>query len=226
MSGIVRIAGAAVAVLLAVPSYSADAVDPLRAKLVAAENLVTAHSPGAALVLLDEVIAAEDKAHDSESNVFSSRSLAETLMYLTLGAETKTKTVAYDDTWSLALFMKGFVLIDMGRPDSAEPYYRRAIALAPSNSHYLSEFAEWQKNHKNLAAAYSMYQSADAASALSPDEVKGPEQRRAWRGMAFILSEQGKFDDAEALYRKCLAADPADKGAQAELAWIATQRPK
>ena len=61
-------------------------------------------------------------------------------------------------------------------------------------------------------------------SEFAPAETKGVEQRRAWRGMAYARSGQGKFAEAEALYRTCLASDPTDKVALAALDWIAKPR--
>ncbi len=49
---------------------------------------------------------------------------------------------------------------------------------------------------------------------------------RAWRGKGFVLTEQGKLDESEALYRKCLALDADDGGAKRELEYIQSLRNK
>ena len=42
--------------------------------------------------------------------------------------------------------------------------------------------------------------------------------------MAFVRSEQGRFDDAEKLIRECLRLNPDDAKAKSELDYIAKQR--
>ena len=98
------------------------------------------------------------------------------------------------------------------------------MQLSPMNAQYLAEVGEWYKGHRDWANAYTFFERASTASEFSPDSEKGFEKRRGLRGMGFALSEQGKFDEAEALYRQCLKIDPNDAGAKGELQYIAQQR--
>jgi Flp pilus assembly protein TadD len=50
------------------------------------------------------------------------------------------------------------------------------------------------------------------------------ERGRAWRGLGYNLVEEGKLDEAEAMYRKCLELDPDDAKSQGELRSIGEQR--
>jgi len=127
--------------------------------------------------------------------------------------------------WCAAVFFKGFALIDLGRPAEAYPYFKRAVELAPNHAQYIAELAEFSKTKHDWPTALSLFQQAvDAAQTFSPPDAKQFELGRAMRGVAFVLSEQGKLDEAEAEYRKCLELDPSDAKATSELAWIAQER--
>lgn len=201
--------------------------DPLAAKLVEASELIRVQRPLDAIAILDGVIAAEQAAHASDTvKIYSSRSLSETLLYSVLGAKEKKAVIVLDGTWADALFMKGFALIDAGRRAEGGEYLKQALAMAPLNAQYLNESAEFQKHDKDFTGALATFRSAADAAEFAPDNRKDAERRRAWRGMAYVYVEQGKLDEAEALYRKCLAADPSDKSAAAELSYVAQQRLK
>jgi Flp pilus assembly protein TadD len=53
---------------------------------------------------------------------------------------------------------------------------------------------------------------------------KNGELGRALRGKGFVLVELGKLDEAEAMYRRCLAIDPADTKAANELRYVQSRR--
>lgn len=178
-----------------------------------------------ALPFLDRVIAAEEAAHGHDTRlVFSARSITEGLAYTALGATAKKDAIVLGPDWAMAVFLKGFALVDVGRGDEAKPMFDRALSLSPMNSQFFAERGEWYKTRKDWNHAESDFaQAADFAS-FSPDALQSTDKRRGLRGQAFVLSEQGKFDKAEALYRQCLRIDPADANAQHELEWIADQR--
>jgi Flp pilus assembly protein TadD len=58
------------------------------------------------------------------------------------------------------------------------------------------------------------------AEIASDDATKTINLTRAWRGQGYCLVEQGKLNEAEAMYRKCLALDPKDNKARGELEYI------
>ena len=70
---------------------------------------------------------------------------------------------------------------------------------------------------------YATCRTALDAAKLDPDHADR-ETGNAWRCMGYALIEQGRYDEAEALYRACLKLDPGDAKAKNELAYIAGQR--
>jgi tetratricopeptide (TPR) repeat protein len=210
------------------PPKAADAAsDPETANVLRARDLVEAHRPEEAIPILDQVIANEAKAHaDEKRTIYCARSLPEVLMYMGMAANAKTSAVALGPTWATAFFLKGFALVDAGRADDAKPLYDKAVSLSPMNAQFLSELGEWYRTHGDAAAAYAQFQKASEAATFSPDATRSFEKRRALRGTAFILTDEGKLDEAEALYQQCLKLDPTDAHAKSELEYIREQRAK
>ena len=234
----------AVLPLIAISAFAADQAVALRAlgneaTIVAPEDEVAALVDQAvtlirekrlaeALPILDAAIAREEKTYANEKRqIFCARSMTESMFYLATAAKLDKDTVVLGPTWATAIFLKGFVLIDMGRQEEAKQYLERAVALSPMNAQYLAELAEWHKSHKDWAKTYELFERASTAAELAtPDDAKSFEKRRALRGMGFALIEQGKLDEAEKLYRQCLKLDPNDAGAKGELAYIGELRAK
>lgn len=185
------------------------------------------HQLDEALALIDPVIAAHDAQAQSEKRViFSARSMPETLDYL-LGATGRHEdSVVMPSSWGQALFLKAFVLIDLKRGDEAKLWLDRAVAISPENAHFLGELGEWYKARGRLDEATAVFRRAESAADFSPDELKSFETARAMRGVAWVAVEQGKLDEAEAIYRQCLAMNKSDQMAQNELAYIAQQKLK
>src|SRR3954451_4003425 len=113
-------------------------------------RLIEAHQPDKAIALLDPVIAAEDKAHAGETRqIYCAASMTETLAYTTRGAKEHKAVVVYGPEWSMAIFLKGFALIDLGRRDDAKVQLDRALALSPLNAQFLGELGEWYKGARD-----------------------------------------------------------------------------
>jgi tetratricopeptide (TPR) repeat protein len=198
-----------------------EAKDPLADQLEQGLNLIHAGKPGDAIAVFDKIIAAEqDRNRDEKRLLFSARSTVEALLYAGMGAAQKKSAVVLDGTWSAAYFGKGFALIDLGRPDEAKGWFDKAIALAPMNAQFLAERGEWFKSRKDWASAYADFEAASTAAEFAPDEAKSFEQRRAWRGMAFARTEQGRLDEARQLLQKCLKLDATDDKCKRELDYV------
>jgi tetratricopeptide (TPR) repeat protein len=196
-----------------------------RSAIDAAVALIGSGKPAQALPILDKLIAARERAYAGDTRmIFNSRSTAEGVVYGGLAVQQKRDSLIDGDNWSLAYFLKGFALIDLNRPAEAKAQYDKALALAPMNSHYLGEIAEWHKNNKDFPAALDMFAKARDAADLSPPEAKVFDGTRALRGMAFVLIEQGKLDEAEARLNDALKMDPNDAKAKNELQYIADRR--
>lgn len=188
-------------------------------------ELIRDKKPAEAIVKLDRVIAAEASRHEDEGRqIYCAHSPAETLMYTGMAAQAGKAAVVLDPTWCMAIFLKGFALIDLNRPDEAKPLFDRAVEMAPMNSQFLSELAEWHKTRREWGTAFTLFERSSAAAELSNEENRIAHKGRALRGMGFVLIEQGKLDEAERLFHQALALDPNDAGAKNELQYIEQQR--
>jgi tetratricopeptide (TPR) repeat protein len=188
-------------------------------------NLIDQGHPADAVKLLDELITDfEARYAHATKQIYCARSDAETLFYAMKAAAAKKEAQVLDDTWCNSYFFKGYALIDLGKPDEAKPYFDKAIAMGPMNSHFLGERAEWYKSRRDWDDAYAEFSTASEAAQFSPDDMKSFDQRRAWRGMAYVRIEQRKLDEAEALLRKCVELDPTDEKANSELKYIDSLR--
>ena len=195
-------------------------------QLQAAIDLAHGGRPAEALPLLDKVIAASEARYRGPvRDIYCARGLTDTMMYMTQSAAAKRNAVAIETTWCDALFLKGFVLVDLKRPAEARQWIEKAVAMAPRNAHYRNELAEGYKAERNWTKAYALFeQAAEDAKAFSPEDVKKAELGRALRGMAFVRVETGDFHQAQKLIEQALELDPNDLKARNELQFIAEQR--
>lgn len=148
------------------------------------------------------------------------------MIYSGMAAEAKRSAVVLERAPCYAIFLKGFALIDLNRSDEAPAYFERAIAMAPLNAQFLAELAEWYKNRRDWAHARPLFQRALDASEFSPPDRKIFDKTRGLRGLGYILIEEGKLDEAERLYRKCLELDRNDDRSKRQLDYIAGKRAK
>jgi tetratricopeptide (TPR) repeat protein len=190
-------------------------------------SLIAGHDPAGAIELLERIMADQEQAHRGETRqIYCARSPAESLLYAGMGVEAKKDVLVLGPDWSMAVFLKGFSLIDLKRRDEARPFLERAVAMSPMNAQFLGELAEWHKNARAWGEASALFERASAAAEFSPDEFKSNDKRRAMRGMGFVLIEQGRLDEAEAMFRKVLEMEPNDAGAKSELQYIEDARAK
>ncbi len=174
---------------------------------------------------LDPVIARYEAAYGHEKRtILAARSTAETMLYLVTAAGEQHDAMVIGPEWGDALYMKGFALIDLGDRAGARLVFEKAIALSPQNARYRSELGNIYQLERAWPQALATFQAAISAAAVSPEAVRMTELTRAMRGAGFALTELGRLDESEALYRKCVTLDPADKMAQAELLYIAGLR--
>jgi tetratricopeptide (TPR) repeat protein len=208
---------------------SATAVDPDSAEqdqVSRASHLIQEQKPAEAVPLLDKVIAANDARHRKSTElIYCARTQVETLLYMAEAATAKRSAIAVDPTWCDAIHLKGYALVELGRPAEAREFSQRAVAMAPHNAYYRAELAESYKSDRNWDKAFALFkQAADDARYFSPEGSKTAELARALRGMGFVLSEKGQFDEAKKLFEECLRLDPKDGKAKSELQYIADQR--
>jgi Flp pilus assembly protein TadD len=161
----------------------------------------------------------------SKQQVYCARTPAETLFYLTAAASDKRDAVVLGSTWAYAYYMKGYALLELGQSAESRRFVRKALALSPSNPQFLAELGATHVPDKQWDAMLETYIAAEEAVAVgSPDDLRTADLARALRGQGYALSELGRLDEAEALYRRCLQLDPNDEKAKGELEYIASRR--
>ena len=175
--------------------------------------------------VIDPVIAEFEKAYGaSKEKIYCASSAPETLLYLVKAAADKQNARVVDPGYAYAYYIKGYVCIEQKDLAHAEEYLTRAMALSPFNSQFLSELGNLYQSRRDWTKALDRYKQAAEHAALLDADGGSKWQRRALRGQAFVLVEQGKLDEAEKLHRRCLELDPQDEGAANELRYIAGLR--
>src|SRR5439155_7985223 len=117
--------------------------------------------------------------------VFCARSSAESLLYSLQAANAKKAAVVLPEDSCYSIFLKGFALIDLNRGDEAKAWLERAVAMAPSNAHFLGELGEWYKVRKDWATARTLFQRAVDGAMLSPENRRVFDKTRGLRGLGY-----------------------------------------
>jgi hypothetical protein len=162
---------------------------------------------------------------DSGKHMYAARNRAQAILYAALPNDDKKPVEVLDSTWSDAYLMKAYALSELRRVGDAQAALEKAIALSPMMSQYLSELGYTYQVQGRCDRATASYAEAESAAETgSDDSTRTSDLTRAWRGEAYCFVEQGRFDDAEKLYKKCLALDPSDAKAKGELQYINSKR--
>ncbi|EGY01347.1 diguanylate cyclase/phosphodiesterase [Nitrospirillum viridazoti Y2] len=213
------------------PTASADKVDheEMRHLIRDGLQLLQSGQPRQAIDSdFDKIIAAYEAAYkDGKVQVYSIANPAEALAYMAMAAKDGKHAVALDDTWAYALYFKGYALVEMSDLAGGEAVLQQAQALAPFNPQIMMERANIHKLRKEWPQAMELYQAAAGfASGFARPGLEADMEAKASHGIAYIDSETGKLDEAEAIYKKCLEKNPQDGYAKNELQFIAGQRAK
>jgi tetratricopeptide (TPR) repeat protein len=167
----------------------------------------------------------ERSYRDPGKLVYAARNMQQAFIYSALPNEEKKPVQVLDSTWSDAYLMKAYALSELRSTGDAQAMLERAIVLSPMTSQYLAELGYTYQAQGKCELSIATYKRAESAAELGSDESsKTADLTRAWRGQAYCLVEQGRLDDAETLYNKCLALDPSDTKAKAELKYIKSKR--
>jgi Flp pilus assembly protein TadD len=134
--------------------------------------------------------------------------------------------IVLSPTWANAYFIKGYCLQDLHRLAEAKKAIAQAVALSPTNSHYLCEMGEVYQLEKNWRKAKEEFQAAEDNAPLSPDETRADDLARARRGLGYVYVELDQLAEAEKKYRQCLATNPNDTRARNELRYVQQLRAK
>ena len=186
-----------------------------------ARRLIDAKEPAAAIRKCDGVIAAYKAKYGNEKQkIYCAHTPAALLGYLTKAAVDKRNAIGLSGTWADAHFMKAYALVELGRRADAKASLQSALALSPWNSQYLSELGTIYNMEKNWSKALQQFKEAEDNAPLLPDDTKAQELNRARRGLGYVYVELGKLEEAEKKYEQCLASDPNDRRARAELDYV------
>ncbi len=195
--------------------------------LDAASAAVLNGQPQLALDTIEPAIKAyQDDLRTEKRRPYCGMTGEQSLAYMAMAASEKVDAVIVGPAYCEALYIKGFALIDLKRGTNARATYEQLIALAPWHAHFLTELGQSYRLDGNWARMLELCSRANEVAGLADKEQIASEQGASWRCMGYALVEQEKFDEAEALYRKCIALDPADAKAKEELQYITEQRAK
>lgn len=162
---------------------------------------------------------------DSDKHVYAARNQMQTFLYVALPHDDKKGVEVLDSTWSDAYLLKAYALTELRRLSDAQAALERAVALSPFTADYVSELGYTYQVQGQCDQSISTYQEAESAAQIgSDDSTKTSDLTRAWRGQGYCLVEEGRLDEAEKLYRKCLGLDPSDAKAKGEIEYIKKKR--
>ncbi len=202
--------------------------DPQMVKVLEdARHFIDSKKPAAAIAKCDVVINAYKTYYGSrKEKIYCARTGPETLGSLLKAAVDNNNAVALTSTWSDAYFVKAYALQDLRRLGDAKATLEQALKLSPFNSQYLAELGEIYVFDKNWPQAMNAFKGAEDNANLAPDKSRADELGRARRGQGYVLVELGKLDEAEKKYQQCVAANPDDCKARAELEYVRDQKAK
>ncbi len=126
--------------------------------------------------------------------------------------------------FSEAYYLRGSLNISLGRLDLGKEALEQALALAPSNSLFLSELGYIYQAENKFAEAIEIYEKALSGADFSPETQKNIEKGRALRGVGYSLIELKRLEEAEMKYLQALKIDPNDPIALNELKYIKKMR--
>jgi Flp pilus assembly protein TadD len=199
-------------------------------KVVQAAQLITNGAPAKAISdYLEPVIKdCEVQRKNTKGKLYSSRSPAETIVYMALASSLGTEATAVSSTCSDAYYFKAYANVDLGRLDEALNIIQQALVWSPMNARIMSEQGHLYQLKKQWGEALDSFTQAEDSATLGPEDSATAELLRAKRGVGFALTELGRLDEAEAKFMECIEIDKADKKALNELEYIKQlrQQPK
>lgn len=216
--------------LIASPVFAATDPDkdPRFAKLIAdSQQLVQKGKLEAAIVDCDKIISAyRDYYEKKPQKIYCGTTSSEMLGTLLQAAVVKQDAIVLSPTWANAYFIKAYAFQELHRLREAKAALMSAVALSPTNSHYLNELGEIYELEKNWAKAKEIFRAAEENAPLSPEETRADDLARARRGMGYVYVELGQLVEAEKKYRQCLGTNPNDHRAANELRYLEQLRAK
>lgn len=187
-------------------------------------QLIQGGQPQAAIDKLNPLIVEYQGLYPGDKQKLCKVEDYETEAYATLpGGKT---AILVESGWCIALWAKGFAMIDLQQLDGSVLFLERAATMAPLHPHYLSELGYAYQAQKQWQKSYDSYARAADGAKRESGERKAKSLRRAWFGMAYDAIELGKLDEAEVLLRKCLELTPDDQKVKDELQYVVGEKAK
>ena len=213
----------------AVAARCKKATDPYE-RLAQGKKLIEAgESQRAITECFQPVIDGYEKGIDKQppARRYSAQNLVQSIIYTALPDDKGQSVEVMSGDWADAYLLKAYALIELRKLPEAQTALAAAIRLSPMNPLYRSELAYTYQVLKDCDASIENYRAAASAAELgSGEERKLEDLGIAWRGEGYCLVEQGKLDEAEAIYRKALDANPKDQKSQGELRYVEGLRKK
>ncbi|HEY9125535.1 MAG TPA: tetratricopeptide repeat protein, partial [Acidobacteriaceae bacterium] len=136
---------------------------------------------------------------------------------------TAKKALAKDPNNLEAGYTAGLVLDVMGRYDEAVAAYQKMVDVT---SHANGAYTQDEKNNRSiflgqLASVYHEENKTDEAIATYQKliDLGGDFAKRGYQGQVDVYRDARKFDEATAICRKAVAANPKDRDLKLLLAW-------
>jgi len=128
------------------------------------------------------------------------------------------------EAWCEALFAKGFALSGLKRYDEAAQVLGQAVAMDPTNPHFLNQYGDVLRLRGDAVAAIVQYGRAFELTASDDAQMPARMANRALRGMALASESKGDLPAAQGYYEQLLRRDATDAAARAKLAEIVKAR--
>lgn len=182
-----------------------------------AAQLLKAGQAEKALTLVDPIIAQAMLKDAKDSSGICPGAAAAVLQSFMKGV-----VVSVDNDWCEAMLVKGYALNELKRSAEAEQVLAALVKHAPSNAHYLAEYAYTVRVNGDLRRSLDLYERAEkAASDVSDRHWRAV----ALRGQGYALTELQRWDDAVKAYQKSMKFEPDSDVARNELQYIEEHRP-
>ena len=182
----------------------------------------------AAIPLLDKAIARYEKQFAADPRQrYAAAGNVETLFYLTKAANEGKEAYIIDPRWAELYYLRAYAHNELGDLAAGKADLDALLALRPDNAQALNERGYYYQREKNWqAAAADFEKAAESSQLIEEPAVRQKMSAAAQRGLAFTLTERGRWQEAEAIYQKLLKEDPQDERSRHELEYIRQQRAK
>jgi tetratricopeptide (TPR) repeat protein len=167
----------------------------------------------------------------ADDEIYASHSTTETNAYAAKvakeneGAAKPLRMVTVDGAWTDALLLKARAQVALNKISDAKSTLNQATVISPAYPYVWIEYGKIHQSEKDWDKMLQAYKTTENyAGAVEDKAVQKQVLATGLRGQAAALVELGRFDEAEALYKRCLKMDKDDSAATDGLAQLNTRR--